>query len=101
MLNAPDPASPTVNIDSRFAATRPDQNAGHTACINGQLSCIDNCELVATTISDTNTLHKANPTSARRHSGVARPHHTAKPTHSNGILAPAYRGPNDNPAFHQ
>src|SRR4029077_18022856 len=58
-LNAPcpPPASAMVNIESRVTATCPDQNVGHTECISGQLSCIDNCEVVEITISPTATLH--------------------------------------------
>ena len=62
---------------------------------------MDNCEVVDTTISATNTLYKASPISTRRHAGVARRQATGRPRHNNGMLAPAYRGPNDSPAFHQ
>src|ERR1700722_3373774 len=104
-LNAPhsgfDPASATVKIESRLNAPCPDQNAGHTDCTNGQRSCMDNCEVVETTISATSTLHRAKTLITRRHTGVARRQLTGRPTHSSGMLAPTYRGPNESPAFHQ
>ncbi len=60
-----------------------------------------NCEVVETTISVSNTLPTASATNIHRQAGVVRSHATANPMHNNGIHAPAYRGPNDSPAFHQ
>ena len=102
-LNAPNPprASAVVNIESRFVAICPDQNAGHDECTIGELSCIGNCELVETTISTMKTLQTAATTITRRHSRDAPSQLTANPRNSIGIAAPAYRGPKARPAFHQ
>src|SRR6476659_6943164 len=102
-LNAPRPptASVAVSIDSRFIAISPCQNAGHDECTIGQLSCIASWDEVETTMIVTTTLQPASAINTQRHPTEARVHAAPSPKHNNGMHAPAYRGPNVSPAFHQ
>src|SRR5215469_5384788 len=83
------PASSTVSIETRLSAICPCQNAGHDECRKGHESCIDNWDVVETTISATKTLIRPTTANTRRPASEARGQTTARPRHKNGKLAPA------------